>query len=317
MGGAIVVKLAPSGRRIRPAAAFENPSAFANADVETEYKRVLATLGDDEAPEISGCLGVRDVLRAHFLLADFFYSEGSGMGGVGPRDMGLLQSAVHRQYAGYGGTRKWEDKFDICATLLFGLVMDHPFHDANKRTAMLCALHHLSGWKRTPKVSHKQFEDFIVSIAERELFNFARYNESVRKRIDDPEVRMIAYYLRSNTRVIDTHQYTITFWDLKRILNRFGFDLQNSYRNHIDVVRLETKKRLFRRAEVVPHFILQIGLPSWTKQVGAETIRSVRKATGLTWAENHVDSQSFFFGVDDVRSLIAHYQEPLLRLASR
>jgi hypothetical protein len=82
-------------------------------------------------------------------------------------------------------------------------------------------------------------------------------------------------------------------------------------------VRLETKKRFFRRAEVVPRFILQIGLPSWTKQVGAETIRSVRKATGLTWAENHVDSQSFYFGVDDVRSLIAHYQEPLLRLASR
>jgi death-on-curing protein len=80
-------------------AVFENPSAFANADVETEYNRILATLDHDEAPEISGCLRVRDVLRAHFLLADFFYSEGSGMGGLGPRDMGLLQSAVHSKHA--------------------------------------------------------------------------------------------------------------------------------------------------------------------------------------------------------------------------
>jgi death-on-curing protein len=284
-----------------------------------EYNRILATLDEDEPSDVAGCLGVRDVLRAHFLIADFFFSEGSGMGGLGPRDMGLLHSALHRQHVGYGGSRKWEDRFDICATLLFGLVMDHPFHDANKRTAMLSALYHLAQWKRAPTVSHEEFENFIVDIAEHRLSKFARFNEMVRKGIDDPEIRMISYYLRSNTRVIETQQCTITFWDLKRILNRFDFDLQNPKHNTIDVVKLELKKPLvplFRRARVESRFILQIGFPSWTKQVGTGTIQSVRKATGLT-LRNQVDSRTFYFGVDDVRSLIAHYQEPLRRLAYR
>ena len=298
------------------AASSDHESAFANPQVEVEYLRVLAELDEADDAEFSGCLTVRNVLRAHFLIGDFFYSEGHGIGGIGPRDIGLLHSAVHRQHVGYGGRRKWEDKFDVCATLLFGLVMDHPFHDANKRTAMLAALYHLSQHKRAPTVRHEDFENFIVEIAERRLSNFARYNEMVRKGIDDPEVRLISHYLRANTRMIDTRQHTITYWDLKRILNRYGYDLQNPRHNTIDVVKVEERKRLFSRPKTEARFILQIGFPSWTKQVGAAAVQSVRRETGLI-AKNHVDSQAFYFGIDDVRLLIAHYQEPLRRLADR
>lgn len=299
-----------------PVATPVNQSDFAHSGVEAEYQRVLATLNASDDPELDGCLTIRDVLRAHFLIADFFYSEGAGMGGIGPRDMTLLHSAVYRQHVGYGGTRKWDDKFDIGATLLFGLVKDHPFHDANKRTAMLTALYHLSQCKRTPTVTHQEFEDFIVDIAEDRLSQFARYQELVARGDGDPEVRMIAYYLRTKTRVLDTRQYTITFWDLKRILNRFNFDLQNPRHNNIDVVKIEWRKPLFGKRRQETHFVAQIGFPSWTKQVGAAAVQTVRRTTGLT-PQNHVDSQAFYFGIDDVRLLIAHYQDPLRRLANR
>ena len=295
---------------------MDHDSDFANPQVEVEYLRTLAGLSEIDGAEFVGCLTVRDVLRAHFLIGDFFYSEGHGIGGFGPRDIGLLHSAVHRQHVGYGGRRKWEDKFALCATLLFGLVMDHPFHDANKRTAMLCALYHLSLYKRVPTVTHEQFENFIVEIAEHRLSKFSRFQEMDRKGFDDPEVRMISYYLRTNTRQVDTRQYTITYWDLKRILNRYGFDLQNPHHNSIDVVEMVQKKRLFGGTKTETRFVLQIGFPSWTKQVGAGAIQSVRKATGLV-SKNHVNSQAFYFGIDDVRLLIAHYQEPLRRLANR
>jgi hypothetical protein len=84
-------------------------------------------------------LGMHDVLKAHFLIADFFFAEGEGIGGVGPRDLDLLHSALYRQHVTLGGTAKWDTKFDVCATLLYGLIKDHPFHDANKRTAFLSA----------------------------------------------------------------------------------------------------------------------------------------------------------------------------------
>jgi len=293
-----------------------DPSAFANAEVEAEYERFRRQLDSTEELEIAGCLTAKDILRAHFLIGDFFYSEGHGMGGLGPRDLGLLYSAVSRQHVGFGGVRKWADSIEMCATLLYGLVMDHPFHDANKRTAMLSCLYQLSQHKRTPTVTHKALEDFIVEIAERRLSNFARYQQMERKDVDDPEVRMIAHHLRRNTRQIDTRNYTITFWDLKRILNRFDFDLQNPNNNFIDVVRIDRRKLLFGIHKIERKLIVRIGFPSWTTQVFANTIKTVRNATGLVPA-NQVDSQMFYNGTDDVRQLIAHYQEPLRHLADR
>src|SRR3979490_1289442 len=93
-------------RRIVPVDSRKNQSAFANANVESEYLRLLEALDEDSSPQVAGCLSAREVLRAHFLIADFFFSEGSGMGGLGPRDIGLLHSAVHRQHVGYGSSRK-------------------------------------------------------------------------------------------------------------------------------------------------------------------------------------------------------------------
>jgi hypothetical protein len=142
------------------------------------------------------------------------------------------------------------------------------------------------------------------------------YQQMERKDVDDPEVRMITHHLRRNTRQIDTRNYTITFWDLKRILNRFDFDLQNPNNNFIDVVRIDRRKPLFGVHKIERKLIVRIGFPSWTTQVFANTIKTVRNATGLVPA-NQVDSQMFYNGTDDVRKLIAHYQEPLRHLADR
>ncbi len=305
-----------TARRILPNRTIDPGSDFANPDVEADYIRTVAQLENMPDPEYEGCLSLKDVLRAHYLIGDFFYSEGFGMGGLGPRDMGLLQSAVHRQHVGYGGKLKWEDKFHVCATLLFGLVKDHPFHDANKRTAMLASMHHLARQKRTPTVTHLELENFVVDIAENRLSKYTRFQEFISEGVADPEVHMIAFYLRRHTRQIDNRQYTITYWDLRRILNRFGFEMQNPSNNSIDVVRLEEVRRFFH-TRIEKRFVTRIRFPSWTKQVDANTLNRVREATGLTYKENGIDSKDFFFGTEEVRLLIAHYQEPLRRLADR
>src|SRR5262245_60894950 len=120
-------------------------------EVLAEYERWRAQLGSDDPYAGRDTLGIHDVLREHFLIQDFFYREGQGMGGIGPKSLNLLHSAVSRQCIG-----KWTDKFDICATLLYGLVKNHPFHDANKRTAFLCALLHLYRQGRVPAVAHEE-----------------------------------------------------------------------------------------------------------------------------------------------------------------
>jgi prophage maintenance system killer protein len=65
-------------------------------------------------------------LRAHYLVADFFITEQAELGGIGPKDLGLLQSALYRPWVEFGGVPKWRDPIEKAATTLFGLIKDHP-----------------------------------------------------------------------------------------------------------------------------------------------------------------------------------------------
>ena len=75
-------------------------------EIDAEFQRSLAQLPDEEEGIAPYALGVVDVPRAHFLIANHFYLEGHGLGGIGPRDVGLLCSTVSRQYISFGGQTK-------------------------------------------------------------------------------------------------------------------------------------------------------------------------------------------------------------------
>lgn len=288
-------------------------------EILNEYNRIVAQLNEEhDGYRYLGGLSVLDVVRAHFLIANHFYLEGHGLGGVGPKSLSLLRSAVSRQYVSLGHKAKWESKFDICATLFFGLIKNHPFYDANKRTAFLSALYFLHNSSWCPSVSETEFENFTVEIADDQLEKYARYKKLKAQKDPDPEVKFIAWYLRNNTRKIDRDHYAVTYRELQTILNRFGFDLSTPYHNHIDVVRREKRSQLFGLLgnKIVETRVGQIGFPRWSSEVGRGAIKSVREMTGLT-DKKGVDSAAFFQGFDPMQSLIATYHAPLMSLANR
>jgi death-on-curing protein len=57
-------------------------------------------------------------------------------GSVGVRDTGLLEAALARPLAGFGGTRLYTTPSQRAAALAHALVQNHGFIDGNKRTAM-------------------------------------------------------------------------------------------------------------------------------------------------------------------------------------
>ena len=64
-------------------------------------------------------------------------------GGDGLRETGLLESAVARPHASFGGEDLYPRVIDKAAALCCGLTQNHPFVDGNKRigvTAMLLVL---------------------------------------------------------------------------------------------------------------------------------------------------------------------------------
>lgn len=286
-------------------------------EIRAEYLRWVDIIGEEDRYAGPDTLGIHDVLKAHFLIADFFFGQGEGLGGLGPRDVQLLHSALYRQHIAFETAKKWDTHYEIAASLLFGLVKDHPFHDANKRTAFLATLYYLFTKGYVPTVSQKEFEDFTVAIADDKLAKYARYASLKKKNDPDPEVHFISYFLKTHMRKIDKRHYSITYNDLARILAPHGITLENPSGNHIDVIKREERLRgFFRTKKIVEVRLCRIGFPGWTRQVSEKDIKTVRRAADLS-PDKGVDSQSFFKGVDSLGALIAQYEPALRRLAER
>lgn len=293
---------------------------FFDIKLEREYNRWLAKVGNDDPYATKTTIGLHEVLRAHFFILDFFAEEkqGEGVGGVGPRELDLLHSAIYRQFVSLGGREKWPSPLEKCATLMYGIVKDHPFHDANKRTGFLVTLLFLERMGRVPRIKQKEFEDFVVEVADDQLAKYARYRDA-KLTVQDPEVQFIADYLKRNTREVDHRNYTVTFQELNQILKPHNFELSSPKGNYIDVVRIENRPKYFGwigppiRVEVR---LAQVGFPGWKKQVSKNALKTVREKTGLV-AENGYDSKTFFQGADPLHTLIDTYSEPLRRLANR
>lgn len=287
--------------------------------IRREYERCFDKVGKEEPYLGESILGIHEVLRAHFLIADFFTRQTDNpVGLVGPRDIGLLHSALSRQTVSFGGTDKWTRDVEIIATLFYGLIKNHPFHDGNKRTALLCALHHILKCDLTPTAKQRELEGITLSVAEDSLDKFPRYRSYEKRQKADVEVLFLAHWFRNATREVDKKTYTITFNDLQTILNRHGYYLESPHNNHIDIVQYKdvTVFRPFPKKEKKRVRLGQIGFPNWKSQVGQAAIKNVRRVTGLL-PENGFDSQTFFHGLDDMQTLIQLYSAPLMRLKDK
>lgn len=106
-------------------------------------------------------------------------------GSLGIRDDGLLESAVFRCQATFGGADLYQTIFDKAAAILHSVLFDHPFVDGNKRTAVTSAatLLEKNGWKLTA--------------SQDELVAFPLAVEKTR-----PEISEIASWLRKHSRRI-------------------------------------------------------------------------------------------------------------------
>jgi death-on-curing protein len=87
-------------------------------------------------------LSVEDVLLLH---SDTMSQEG-GLSGI--RDRGLLDAAVAMPRQQFGGEYLHPDVPAMAAAYLYHLAQNHPFHDGNKRVAVMAAYVFLdvNGW---------------------------------------------------------------------------------------------------------------------------------------------------------------------------
>ena len=86
-------------------------------------------------------------------------------GSDGVRDRGLLESALARPLAGFGGRRLYETACLRAAALAEALIQNHGFVDGNKRTAMYAMALWLERESLTLNAEQDELVEFAVGLA--------------------------------------------------------------------------------------------------------------------------------------------------------
>ena len=263
-----------------------------------------------------------DVCRIHDALCEDFASAADPIFPQGVKSMALLESAVGRQNVGFGRFRKYSTPAENAATLAFGLCNNHPFHNGNKRTALVAMLAHLDGNKRT-LVDTKQGDLYamMLALATNQMSTFATKGRRQRllfaRNPADIEVAALAHWLEPRLQQVRRGERRITYRELRGILRRFNYELRPSGSNSAEIYKvIEKKKGILRREDVTEYRrVGRIGYHSEGEQVSMKTIKDVRRITGLR-EEDGCDSEAFYESGVQFDIFINRYRTILRRLAS-
>jgi death-on-curing protein len=263
-------------------------------------------------------LSNEDVLTIHEILVSDFANSADPISPPGLRSIALLESAVGRQSTSLGDVLKYPDPIDNAATLAFGICCDHPFHNGNKRTALVAMLVHLDRNHLTLySTSQNELYDLMLSIAGHNLASkYGKKSKAITTVSSDSEVEALGRWLRDRADRVRRGEKIISYRELKQILKGFNYYLENPKNNSIDVVRHETVKKGFLSTRIVQvsKRIGSIAWPGETREVALKEIKRIRDLCRLR-EEDGVDSDSFYSYSVVVDSFVNRYRTVLRRLA--
>lgn len=261
-------------------------------------------------------LNYNDVLKAHYLICDYFETNQGISSVYGVRSMQLLGSALGRQITSFAGVNKWKNDFEVMASLFFGLVKNHPFHDGNKRSALLALLYNLYLIKKIPKSNQDAWEQLTVSVAASDMSqykHFKKFEEQAENK-EDAIVYFIANFLQKNTRSVDNVFVSITYADFETSIKQFGFYFKNPSKNCIDIYQKCPRKILGVTISGEIHKrVKNIAFPGYRCQMDSKTQKNILKDLGLT-PEKGFDRQVLSKSAEPLYKIIQDYEGPLSRL---
>lgn len=260
-----------------------------------------------------------EVLQVHDTLVEHFAASNDPISPAGVRSMDLLQSAVSRQTTSYGSVLKYPTPIPNAATLLYGLCNDHPFHNGNKRTALVAMLIHLDRNKLALfDTSQHDLFDLMLRVASHALFGRPdpRARRPRRPPTVDREVEKIAEWLGGRANRVRRGERPITYREMRRILERFGYRLTRPKNNTIEIVKPVEKERwFFPGRKIYEKHIDTIGWPGEHREVAVSEIKRVRQICRLCEVDG-VDSDAFYDNTAVIDSFVNTYRTLLRRLST-
>lgn len=122
-----------------------------------------------------------DVMDLHTALVDLFQNDEDPISPPGVKSEDLLHSACNRPLIAIGDQEKYKSINDKIAALFHSLVQNHPFHNGNKRTALvtLIAALYRNNLKLGPDVNDDSVYNFVCSIADGKGANSEEFGRDI------------------------------------------------------------------------------------------------------------------------------------------
>ncbi|MDX2025601.1 Fic family protein [Microcella sp.] len=294
-----IVKERPAASPAAPADPVELPAA---------PPIVWKVIGQKESTSF---LTVDEVRSIHEALENDASEANDPIWPPGVKSEDSLASAISRPQTGLGVEPKYPTVEMAAAALVHSLVHNHPFHNGNKRTAlvsMLVILDRHNQWLRDSIDKDVLFK-WILGVTNHQILPKGLDYD----RIADREVLAIAEWIRKNSRPVSRSERPITWRKLRGILeHQFGCRVSSRgtgvlvERAILERGFLGRKKSTLRRFQFVP--------AGEGREVGLGTIKQLRRELELD--ESHdVDSVIFYGDERTPDEFIVRYRALLRALA--
>jgi len=90
-------------------------------------------------------------------------------GSHGVRNLALLESAIFRPQSTFGGKDLYVTLFDKASSLLHSILLNHPFIDGNKRTAVVSTITFLELNGYLLQISQKGLVQFALNVENKKI----------------------------------------------------------------------------------------------------------------------------------------------------
>lgn len=273
--------------------------------VTEELRLDRMVVGDSKPPtrEIIGreqniqYLTSLDVEKIHYELVKDFAASRDPIDPPGVRSKPLLESAAGRPKTSLGLIDKYPTVPMAGAALTHAIVHNHPFHNGNKRTALVSLLVFVDKNGFLLDTTEDELYELLLQVASHNL----RSNDN-NQHIEGPdnEVLHIANWLMYHLRVIAKEERMRKWRELRKILEHYGCKLEVIQGNRVNITRGELRT--------------QVSFRNWGADVEVNTIHKIRRDLELD--EDHgYDSDIFYSRDTRIPGFINKYRRLIVKLA--
>ncbi len=249
-----------------------------------------------------------ELLMVHECLTEDFVATSDPISPPGVKSRALLESAAGRPSTGYGEALKYPTAESAAAALLHSVVHNHPFHNGNKRTALVSTLVFMDRHGLIVDTDEDELFRFMIKVAAHDLLPPGLvYDER-----SDREVAAIAAWLFRRSHPIRREDRAVTWRQLSKILKAQGCTIVAGT-GEWQIIRREVRsgRVLFKTRRVLEYRFRNTGDG---REVPKAILRRMRRELELD-ADHLIDAEVFYGDAKGPDFFIFEYSQLLKRLA--